>query len=136
MRYLLFLLLVSSNLFGQQVPDNEPESQQGSRDWYLKRGKTQKTVAWIMAGAGVLTSVIGAASSVSEFDLSGRDKDRLSGGELAFFAGAGLAVGSIPFFIAAGRNRRKGLSMSVKNETSGVPGPRRSYAALSLRLSL
>jgi hypothetical protein len=32
--------------------------------------------------------------------------------------GGVTALSSIPFFIAAGRNKRKGMSLSLKNETA------------------
>jgi hypothetical protein len=60
----------------------------------------------------------------------------------AVIAGIGVlsAIGSIPFFIASGKNKRKGMSLSFKNETAPQFFKRnftsRSYPSVAFKISL
>ena len=63
------LLLVLSNIsYSQQV---SPAPQLTKQD-YLKKSKSQKTIAWILAGTGVTVSL----SSIPFFISSGKNKRR------------------------------------------------------------
>ena len=81
----------------------------------LQKSKKQKTTAWILLGGGagiVATAVIITLSDgfLSLFDLK---KDNNRGVLLA--AGGAVMLGSIPFFIASGNNKRK-ANFILKNE--------------------
>ena len=75
---------------------------------YLKKSKNQKTAAWILAGVGSLSLLLGAIEVNPEH---GGNNNR------AFFIAGGLvAIGaSVPLFIASARNKKKGTSVSFKN---------------------
>ncbi|TCZ69661.1 hypothetical protein [Flaviaesturariibacter aridisoli] len=136
--YLLIpMLALGAGLCAQELPDDRPAP--NTRAFYLERSKHQKTAAWVMLGAGTLAAVIGAATAASDFDidLSGNSKPdkSTSGSEVAAFGGLALIAGSVPLFLASGRNKRK-AAVLLKSETGATPAGRQPFAALALRLYL
>lgn len=84
----------------------EPAYQLSKED-YLQKNKNQKTAAWIMLGGGFVMStgaIIWAINNLFEPD---------QGESVLFFAGLAAMGGSIPLFIASGRNKRKAAVMTV-----------------------
>ena len=63
---------------------------------YLKKSRTQRTIGFVMLGAG----------SAILIGVSGGNTDLNSVGTFVV-VGAGLVIGSIPLFIAAGKNKRR-----------------------------
>lgn len=102
-------------------------------DFYWKKAKTQKTIAWSMLGGGMATSIIGAivwpdgyATGILTFfvtfGLAGEDvlptpeeerKANLAGSLM--ITGVVIALGSTPFFILSSKNKRK-TSVLLKQE--------------------
>ena len=79
---------------------------------YLKKSKNQKTAAWILLGGGsalVVTGILLANNAAL---------DNLGTGAGVAIAGGVAVLGSIPLFLASGRNKRKGMRLSFKNETA------------------
>ncbi len=87
-----FLLIFSANSFSQNT---EPSIQLTKED-YLRKSRTQKTIGFLMLGGGAATLIA----------ISSGNTDLNSLGTLVVL-GSGLVVGSIPLFIAAGKNKRK-----------------------------
>ncbi len=118
-------LFVTISLFSQQINTGQPLTHN-----YLKKSKTQKTAAWILLGGGVAMIAIAAPGNVS-FDI------------LPVLAvGATLSIlGSIPLFIAAGKNKRKTMNAFTYLEIQQDPVRMqaglalRYYPALSLKLN-
>ncbi|NOT52519.1 MAG: hypothetical protein HOP10_14715 [Chitinophagaceae bacterium] len=96
---LLFLLLALSAISFCQKPTLTKEE-------YLAKGKSQKKAAWIMLGTGGALLAIAAPGKVS-FDIL----------PVLVIGGGGLVIGSIPLFLASGKNKRRAMSMAFKNET-------------------
>ena len=96
------LLLMTASSFCQQTD----HSQSLTRQDYLKKSKNQKTTAWILLGGGIALGVAGpilwSSTGISD-----------SGVDVLMVSGAASIVGSIPLFIAAGRNKRKGMNASA-----------------------
>lgn len=97
-----------------------------TKEEYLKKSKNQKVTARIMLGGGasliLLGNLIGNREE-SSFDEAG------SGFIIAAIGGASM-LGSIPLFIAAGKNKRKAMELAFINEK--VPIPRNgSFTKLS-----
>jgi hypothetical protein len=135
---LLLQLACATQSFAQRLPESNRTDQNISNP-YLQRSRYQKTAAWLMLGGGTALAVFGIQKAVNAPVIipNGTGKEGETGAIL-FFAGAGTVLGSIPLFIASGRNKRKGLSMSVNREQSFVPDParRNSFVALQLRIGL
>ena len=93
---------------------------------YLEKSKKQKTAAWILLGGGAALMITGSILSLNEMEddysndpynpfapLTEADFD---GPEWAATIGIFAGLGSIPLFIASSRNKRKAMSLSLKNE--------------------
>ncbi len=96
-----------------------------SNNDYARKAKTQKIVAWVLAGAG-------AGLIATGFIVAGQDKndtgdviDDTFGGAAYIASGAVLGLGSIPFFILSSKNKKKaGLSgkLMIQPVYVSVPG--------------
>jgi Ca2+/Na+ antiporter len=117
--FLFLALIISVSIFSQQINPSPTITKQD----YLQKSKKQKTAAWIfLAGGGGLATTglaIGISSADEEFvDLFTGDKDNTYEiGAVMFFTGLASMLGSIPLFIASSKNMKKGMSLSLKNET-------------------
>jgi len=82
----------------------------------MQKSKNQQTAAWIMLGGGLTMAVIGMVG-VNEtlFD------DAANTYGAVWLTGVGLALGSIPVFIASSHNARKAATLSLKNQRVLVP---------------
>jgi hypothetical protein len=107
---LLILLVLSVTAFSQQI--KPPKNQLSAKD-YISKSNDQLVLGCILAGAGTGLIVAGANTqkNATGFDFSG-----------TFMEAAGvLAVGgSIPLFIGAIHNHKKGkaISANIKFENS------------------
>jgi hypothetical protein len=94
------------------------------QDYYLQKSKNQKTAAWILLSGGIVCAGIGVAIGVSQIDnmlisaFEGNNTNRGTGATILFYAGSAMALGSIPLFIAAGKNKRKAFLMPASQKTS------------------
>jgi hypothetical protein len=101
-----FLLLVMSSLMAQQTPSAiaKPELWQKS--------SAQRTTGFVLLGAGAIVGTIGmavGASNVWVDIFSGKERTKGTG---AMKAGVSMMAASIPFFILAGKNKRRSVSVS------------------------
>jgi len=116
--FLLLALPVTS--FCQKTNDSVPVIKTD----YLTKSKNQKTAAWVLLGGGtalIATGFIVGDSKNSSFD------DAAMG---ALFAGVGVlsALGSIPLFIASGKNKRKAMKAEAFIKMETVPlFPKQSF---------
>lgn len=132
----LLILVVSTASFSQTTTPSPEKAD------YLKKSKSQKTAAWLLAGGGVVTAIIAASSyTIVDFGSDIFEGTNKTTTAAVFFAIGGVAaLSSIPLFIASGRNKRKGMSLSFKNET--VPQIQknsfvyRAIPSLTIKMSL
>ena len=91
-------------------------------------------MAWTLLGGGAIV-----------FALTGLNSEGPIGQKTTFHAvpgvlGAAMMVSSIPLFIASGRNKKKGMSLSFKNEITPQIQKNsfvnRSVPSLTLKISL
>jgi hypothetical protein len=128
--FFVLLLPVALTVLSQEIIKD--------RTYYLTRSKNQRSAARVLllGGGGVLLAavIIGNAGDPS-FDALGT---------YAIIGGCGTAamLGSIPLFIAAGKNKKKGMALSAffKTETSPVivnTGTKsRQYPVIGLKVVL
>jgi DMSO/TMAO reductase YedYZ heme-binding membrane subunit len=125
------VLLLTTVSFCQQT-----DTHSLTRQDYLGKSKKQKTAAWVLLGAGTVVAVGGAILDVSS-DWSTSETPYL----VAIAAGGASMLGSIPLFIASGRNKRKAMNASTWFEIRKQPFPINNGLALhtaptlSLRLN-
>lgn len=105
-----------------------------TKDYYLKKSKTQKTVGWIMLGGGVTMATIGFINYNN--DPSGIINNSL----IISLAGVGVALGSIPVFLSAGHFSRKAAAISFNNQKILYPQQNvfvlKSQPTLTLKINL
>lgn len=110
----MMFFFISVVIFSQQTNPALPSTKQD----FLKKSKSQKIIAWILAGTGV-TSVIISIATIDGTELfsslAGNNKPVNRFGIL-FFGGCIVSLSSIPFFISSGKNKRKAMSLSFKME--------------------
>ena len=104
-----FLMILSSALFGQETNPSPTLTKQD----YLKKSKHQRTAALLLLPVGVLSTGLGMIRFKNEDGSYGNSRNTL-------FLVTGLVVigVSIALFIASSRNKKKGMSLSFKNETA------------------
>jgi hypothetical protein len=104
-RVYFLLLAMPATSFCQKTNDSVPVIKTD----YLAKSKNQKTAAWVLLGGG--TALIGAGFLIGDNKNSTFD-DAATG---ALLAGVGVlsAIGSIPLFIASGKNKRKAMKGST-----------------------
>ena len=108
--------------FSQQI---DPAPALTKQD-YLEKSKKQKTAAWVLLGGGAVLIITGAVLSINEAEDDYQDdpynpfapltEADFDGPEWVFTTGILAGLGSIPLFIASSRNRRKAMTLSLKNE--------------------
>jgi hypothetical protein len=79
-------------------------------NYYVMKSRSQKKAACAMAAGGLALGIIGAGISLSEFEINFYSDPQPSyshAGEVIALIGAAAIVGSIPFFMAAGENKRR-----------------------------
>lgn len=93
---------------------------------YLQKSKQQKTVAWVLAGGGSALSIIGGLKFLDEavkvrnsvIPLPGQplpDEAKVNGAGILMLIGGVAIVGSVPLFVASGKNKKKATAVSFKN---------------------
>ena len=109
---LYFLLLAfPATSFCQKTNDSVPVIKTD----YLTKSKNQKTAGWVLLGGG--TALIGIGFLVGDSKESTFDD----------------AIGSIPLFIASGKNKRKALNMSANFKMENATN---SYPAVAFKIKL
>jgi hypothetical protein len=118
-KQIILLLLLSVSAASYSQPINTSTSPVKAD--YLQKSKKQKTIAWVLAGAGAGLVVVSFATFSKE-DFANtiflQDARAANTSATLLIIGGITTLSSIPLFIAAGRNKRKGMSLSLKNETA------------------
>ncbi len=106
-------------------------------DYYMQKSRVQKTAAWVMLGTGVGIFIIGAVGATNNVFV---DESATNTYGVVALLGAGLALGSIPVFIASGHNARKAATLGLKNQNILMPQQKnfvyRAQPAISLVIPL
>jgi len=141
---LIFLLVSATITFSQQ---NNPSPALTKQD-YLKKSKSQKTVAWILLGGGVVMTstafAVGMNKIVNDLGclLCPEQPKSSADGEVLFYTGLAAMAGSIPFFIISSKNKKRANNVSaffkmenrtfMQQQTIAKTG----YPALSFKIKL
>ena len=128
------MLVVPAISFCQQTNDSIPVVKTD----YMAKSKNQKTAAWVLLGGG--TVLIGTGFLVGDNKNASFD-DAATG---AVLAGIGVlsAIGSIPLFIASGKNKRRAMNASafIKMEKAAIiemqSFVQSSYPAIAFKINL
>ena len=128
----MLAILICTSGFNQQVKDHKPQL---TKKEYLEKTKKQKTIGWISLGIGqalLWTGVIlnrgeyeGEEWDVNSLGLPANPHDVYENDKLKNTletVGIIIATSSIPFFIAAAKNKKKAnrVGLNLKFEKSAV----------------
>lgn len=121
--------------FNQQVEEPKMEL---TKQEYLKKSKSQKTAGRILLGGGGILIGAGLLTNLSNGlgNLFVEESQKNSSGDIFTVLGVISIAGSIPLLISAGKNKRKALSLSVKNQPSQVLQNNRLYTKMTPSLTL
>ncbi|UEG48897.1 hypothetical protein LK994_09630 [Ferruginibacter lapsinanis] len=125
----LLLLSFTSTIFGQEKPITT------STD-YLKKSKNQRTAARVLLYSGLSVFLIAGSNSMNNL------LEETPGSDALAVTGLAAAIGSIPLFIAAKRNRNKAAKATVflKPENNTLLSHNnislRKYPALAISINL
>ena len=132
---IIYLLLIglSMSSFCQKTNDSVPVVKTD----YLVKSKNQKTAAWVLLGGGV--ALMGAGYLIGDSKNATFD----DAGTGVVLAGIGFlsTIGSIPLFIASGKNKRKAMKATTFIKMETAPSIQKqffkqnSYPAFSIRLA-
>lgn len=138
------LLIFSSTSFSQTTTTATPTVNTD----YLKKSKNQNTTGWVLLGGGMLLSTAGLVVGFNEVvtDIynifSSEPEKRSNTGEVLFYTGLATMAGSIPFFIASSKNKKKGNSISASFKMENIPSVVKRlvintpYPALSVKIRI
>lgn len=121
--------------------ENSPTQPSGKNfQYYSKKNKNQKTTAWIMLSGGFVLTVGGLAVISKELLIDPWTGEEVNpiGGEIMGYAGLASMAGSIPFFIASGKNKKRAnISLQQQKITMGNKISQQSnYHSICLSISL
>ncbi|MBK8605497.1 MAG: hypothetical protein IPN82_01275 [Chitinophagaceae bacterium] len=120
--------------FNQQVEEPKMEL---TKQEYLKKSKSQKTAGRILLGGGGILIGAGLLTNLSNGlgNLFVEESQKNSSGDIFTVLGVISIGGSIPLFISAGKNKRKAISLSVKNQPSQVLQNNQLYTKMTPSLT-
>lgn len=101
---------------------------------YLRKSKNQRTVALVLLGSGLTLDIIGIITAYA-------DKTKALDNIATFvLPGTVSMIISIPFFVAAHRNKNRAVNISINTEQFQLLKKNKfysvNYPALNLKLSL
>ena len=139
----LTVLIIGTSCFCQHA-----DSLQSIKTDYLQKSKNQKTTAWVLLGGGIAMTVTGmiiyqnAYNKAVENDPWSFGLDANPTGAVIATVGLLSSLGSIPLFIASGKNKKRAMAISTSfkmEKASVIQGAgfvKKSYPALSLKFGL
>ena len=114
MKQIMFITITSflfyQHSYGQKLKDSLMKlNDYDLGTYYLKQSKQQKTIGWVLLGAGVTLIIVGGKQATN-------DIFNKSSGETSAILGALSTVASIPFFLSAAKNKgRAKILLSNQN---------------------
>ncbi len=85
-----------------------------NKDYLLQKSRNQKTAFFVIAGTGTAAAITGLIYATGHNDPN-KFKYSYTGGFIAL-GGLTLVAASIPFLVSSNKNRRRAMSLSVKND--------------------
>ena len=144
------LLIFSIASFCQPTPNDLPTVKTD----YLNKSKNQKTAAWILLGGGFALSTISIviptpkATEDLTYGLAGFlvgepvPENNYTAESILLVTGIAAMLGSIPLFIASGKNKKRAMNMTTNIKMEKVMIIERqsfvqsSYPAIAFKINL
>jgi hypothetical protein len=108
---IVIFLVVAASLHSQTMENTQPVP----NNYFIQKSKNQRETGFVLLGMGTAAFAIPIIIYASDPEF---DPTEISSpvGPLSILIGAVMIVSSVPIFISAGNNKRKGMSLSFKNE--------------------
>ena len=130
--------LIGQLVKGQAIDLSKTKSTLDLRDSYIKKYKTNKTTGWVLLGSGI-GMIVGGGIIVASYAGQGfNGAAPVTEEALLLIVGPSAALASIPFFIAAKRNKTK-ATLLIKGESVTIGNKahyKSNYAAVALTIPL
>ena len=143
--FLLVILFESGTALFAQADIPKKNTMLSAEQYLQKRGK-QNTAAWLLLSGGsvlfITAFIIESDQSMLSTNSPNYNQGKGTASTIIGVTGLAATIASIPFFIAASKNKRKArsVSMGLKLEKTTVASPfsftRHSYPALSINIKL
>ena len=117
---LITLLSFAASVFAQEALPH-------GQEYYLQKSKNQKTAAWVLLGVGTTMIVVGMVGGMSTFGssdypfISEEDASAMDTYGIIMFVGIAGDLASIPFFISAGKNKKRAAAVTISNQPLYLP---------------
>jgi hypothetical protein len=144
MKVLLLILIVFVSIAKTYCQNAEAPAL--SKDYYLQKSKTQKTVAWVLAGSGTGMMITGAIINGSQNmgnmvgAFIGETPTNENKGLWLCYVGSAAAITSIPLFISSHKNKKRAASVALSNQNIYAPFQNnfvvKTQPTLTLKLNL
>lgn len=105
--FLVLLVLTEPSLFAQKDTVTTGTGNYDLGAHYKQRSKNQKTVGWVMVGAGTALIIAGAFTNSKSTDTGWESLNTDVNQGILITSGCLVGLGSIPLFIAGARNKKK-----------------------------
>lgn len=110
----------------------QPQQQlttQLTKDEYLKKSKRQQTTGILLVCGGALVTTIGGAVALASTPFAILERaggtnggtKSLETGSIVLFSGLTIMAGSVPFFIASGKNKKLSRRANITFNLSQLP---------------
>jgi hypothetical protein len=86
-----------------------------SKDYYLKKSKSQRNAAWILLAGGTLTTVIAALGYIKN-DINQGSNSAENTLVVLMWSGIAADVLSIPFFISSAKNKKRAAAIAINSQ--------------------
>ncbi len=131
--FFLTLLLFVINVFSQ-APTNPKQS----RDHYLKKSKSQKKTANILLAGGAIFTVAAFLIPKGEVTDDYLFQSHENNGTKVLIGAIGITsmLGSIPFYIASSRNKRKANAATISFNNQKILFPQQNTFVLKTQPAL
>ena len=141
--FLSFFLIIFSlqTTQGQVIEPPTDKSSETSFDFYSLKQKKNKTTAWILLGGGLALTIYGLAINTADesarlLSLGLFEIEDEHDGDWMIYVGSAATIASIPFFVSAGKNKKK-ATLSLNNAVSSIKSPKfnkKTYTSVSLAI--
>ena len=144
----LLVVILGINCFDQQVS----RLQSVNETDYLQKSRNQKTAAWLLLGGGIAMTVTGMVIYGNALDKAAEDDPFVTvlslgtnanpTGAIIATVGSLAAIGSIPLFIASGKNKRRASAVSTSFKMEDMRTIHRAaivhrpYPAIAIKISM
>jgi len=127
----LVLIFTFQSVQSQVIDSLTVQSKQEMYDFHISKHKKLKTAGWILLGTGVAAMGVGGAIMYNAFMDEGGEP-----GEILFVAGGLATISSIPVFIIAKKNKRKGKAILGSGEVGigAIPFNDTRYASAGIKI--